>query len=62
MTINVPVELAAVIAAPLVTFVIWLLRLEGRINVHEANICTIQEDLRYIRGRIDEAINGHAGV
>lgn len=35
---------------------IWLLRLEGRVNVHEQRIDDMKSDLTYIRDRIDEAI------
>jgi hypothetical protein len=43
----------------------WLFRLEGRINGHELRFSAqekaieeIREDLRYVRDRIDRAING----
>lgn len=35
-------------------------RLDGRIDTHREAISTMKEDLRYIRSRIDQALNGHA--
>jgi hypothetical protein len=37
---------------------VWLVRLEGRVNAHDSTISQIRDDLEYIRGRIDSAING----
>jgi hypothetical protein len=36
----------------------WLFRLEGRINGHDQMIKAVREDLRYVRDRIDRALNG----
>jgi hypothetical protein len=41
-----------------VAAVVWLVRLEGRINGHDDQIRAAREDLTYIRNRIDRAING----
>lgn len=38
--------------------VIWLIRLEGRVNTNEALHGALKEDVRYIRERIDRALNG----
>lgn len=52
------VELGSLIAVALPAggAVVWLVRLEGRINLHEAQISEIKEDVRYIRDRIDDAL------
>lgn len=45
--------------------VIWLIRLEGRVNTHDREHRThrerveeLREDLAYIRARIDNALSG----
>ncbi len=45
--------------------VVWLIRLEGRVNTGESKHANLQErhdelhaDVRYIRQRIDQALNG----
>jgi hypothetical protein len=45
--------------------IIWLIRLEGRVNTNEALHTVLKEqhgqladDVRYIRERIDDALNG----
>ena len=53
------VSVAATVGVPLVLCGVWLIRLEGRINVQQALHNELREDLKYIRGRIDKAINGH---
>ena len=45
-----------VAAVPTVGFVVWLVRLEGRVNGHDEAMRNFKEDLHYIRARIDEAI------
>lgn len=52
-------SLAIQFAVPLILAGIWLLRLEGRINVHQALHEKLSEDVEYIRERIDRALNGH---
>jgi hypothetical protein len=47
------------IAIPVITVVIWLIRLEGRVNVQDALLRQLRDDVGYIRSRIDRAINGH---
>jgi len=46
------------IALPAATVIVWLIRLEGRVNTQEAVIRQFRDDLTYIRTRIDAAING----
>jgi sensor domain CHASE-containing protein len=47
------------LAVPAVAVGVWLIRLEGRINVHQALHQKLSEDVAYIRDRIDRALNGH---
>lgn len=47
------------VAVPAVTVGVWLIRLEGRINVQAALHAEMKEDVAYIRQRIDRALNGH---
>jgi hypothetical protein len=44
------------LAAMTVGAIVWLVRLEGRVNGHDDLIRIIRSDLDYIRGRIDMAI------
>lgn len=46
------------IAVPTGGALVWLLRLEGRINLNERLHNDLAEDVKYIRDRIDQAING----
>jgi sensor domain CHASE-containing protein len=39
--------------------VVWLIRLEGRVNTQMALHERLTEDVTYIRERIDAALNGH---
>jgi hypothetical protein len=64
-----PLELSSVvtIVVPALGGIVWLLRLEGRINAHDLEhreharrYAEMREDLAYIRQRIDKALNGHA--
>ncbi len=47
------------LAGAFITALIWLIRLEGRVNTQQALIDGVKEDVRYIRRRIDQALNGH---
>ena len=65
MNISFPVEVGLAVAIPVISFVVWLLRLEGTSRVHTAALARndtdhgeIKEHLEYIRERIDKAING----
>jgi sensor domain CHASE-containing protein len=44
---------------PVAAVIVWLIRLEGRINVHQALHDRLAADVAYIRSRIDSALNGH---
>lgn len=46
-------------AVPAVTVIVWLVRLEGRINTNETVTRGLRDDVTYIRNRIDLALNGH---
>lgn len=52
--------LAIAVTLPSVTALIWLVRLEGRVNANEAAQDRLARDVTYIRNRIDSAI-GVAG-
>lgn len=43
-------------AVPIVGVVVWLVRLEGRINLNEAQTKELRDDVKYIRERIDVAL------
>jgi hypothetical protein len=49
---------AAAIVVPTIGFIVWLVRLEGRVNTGEALHRSLKEDVTYIRERIDKALNG----
>jgi hypothetical protein len=38
--------------------IVWLVRLEGRVTSHDRELRDIKDDVRYIRTRIDQAIEG----
>ena len=65
MTITTDILAAlATVTVALFGLLVWVLRLEGKVNLHatlfEQNTLAhkdIKEDLMYIRGRIDAAIN-----
>lgn len=50
---------AAAVAVPSVLAVVWFVRLEGRVNGHDKQIDGIEDDIKYVRSRIDRALNGH---
>lgn len=41
--------------------VVWLVRLEGRVNANENRTDDLREDVTYIRNRIDDALKGNGG-
>jgi hypothetical protein len=41
-----------------VAALVWLIRLEGRVNLNERMTSELGEDVKYIRERIDVALNG----
>jgi len=53
------VQFAAAIAAPVVGALVWLIRLEGRVNVHDSILSDIRDDVAYIRQRLDAAAKSH---
>jgi hypothetical protein len=57
MALDAPFALALAVSA--VGVVVWLVRLEGRINKSEGRLEDMNEHLKYIRQRIDAALNGH---
>jgi hypothetical protein len=46
-------------AVTAIAVVVWLVRLEGRVNQSEARLVDMNEKLKYIVDRIDRALNGH---
>lgn len=46
------------VVAPAIAFAVWLVRIEGRVNGHDRELGDVKEDVRYIRDRIDRALNG----
>jgi hypothetical protein len=52
-------QTVAAVAIPTIGVVVWLVRLEGRINKSEGRLEDMNESIKYIRDRIDRALNGH---
>jgi sensor domain CHASE-containing protein len=52
-------QVAAAVGVPCLLGLVWLLRLEGRVNTQERLQDDLKDDVRYIRERIDKALNGH---
>lgn len=52
------VQAAMVVAVPVVGVIVWLVRQEGRINGHDKTLNGIEDDVKYIRERVDRALNG----
>ena len=46
------------VVGAIVGIVVWFVRLEGRVNSHDGQIVGIKDDVRYIRDRIDRALDG----
>lgn len=40
-----------------VAALVWLIRLEGRVNGHDLETKALREDVSYIRDRIDKALD-----
>jgi hypothetical protein len=51
-------QLALAVGLPTVGGLIWLIRIEGRVNMNERLINDLAADVTYIRDRIDAALNG----
>lgn len=45
------------IVGAVIGVVVWFVRLEGRVNSHDGQIIGIKDDVRYIRDRIDRALD-----
>jgi hypothetical protein len=54
--LEMDIQTRITLAAMTVGAIVWLVRLEGRVNGHDDLIRIIRSDLDYIRGRIDMAI------
>lgn len=52
-------RMAVMVGVPVLAGLVWLLRLEGRVNTHDALLEALKDDVSYIRSRIDHALNGH---
>jgi hypothetical protein len=50
------IQTAVAVGVPLVGVVVWLVRLEGRINTNEALQTQMRDDVRYIKERIDRVL------
>jgi hypothetical protein len=48
----------AAIVVPIVGALAWLFRLEGRVDKAEGQVADVKADVRYIRDRIDRALDG----
>lgn len=46
------VQLAVAIGAPVVGVIVWLVRLEGRVNLQDARQADIREDLKEIKNDV----------
>lgn len=60
--LRVTIEMSTLLAVggPALAVGLWLVRLEGRVNVHESQLGDLRADVKYIRERIDDALNGHS--
>jgi hypothetical protein len=52
-------QVAVAVAVPVIGALVWLVRLEGRVNNNETITSALRADVTYIRNRIDAALNGH---
>lgn len=50
------IALVVGVGLPLVLGLVWLVRLEGRVNTHDDALTTLRDDVHYIRARIDTAL------
>lgn len=41
--------------------IVWLVRLEGKINANIERVDDLRDDVTYIRNRIDDALKGNGG-
>ncbi len=56
---NIDPQTAMAIVIPSITGLVWLLRLEGRVNMNEKDTKGLRKDVTYIRNRIDAALGVH---
>ncbi|MEK9722055.1 MAG: hypothetical protein VW405_01045 [Rhodospirillaceae bacterium] len=49
---------AMAIAVPVISALAWLMSIQGRVMAHDRELRDVKEDVRYIRDRIDRALNG----
>lgn len=54
MTLDTGIAVTIVSAG--VGAIVWLVRIEGRVNGHDKQIDGMADDLKYIRRRIDSAV------
>lgn len=45
------------VGVPIIAVIVWLVRLEGRVSTTEQRFSDLKADVRYIRQRIDSALN-----
>jgi hypothetical protein len=48
---------AVIVGVPLATAMAWLVTLHSRVRAHTEQLFEVKADLRYIRERIDRALN-----
>jgi hypothetical protein len=46
------------IVVPAVSALAWLMTIHGRVGGHDRELHDVKSDIRYIRERIDRALNG----
>jgi|TARA_R110000751_G_scaffold80357_2_gene162269 hypothetical protein len=51
------VSIAVVVLVPATAAVVWLVTLHARVRGHSEDLLDVKADLRYIRERIDRALN-----
>lgn len=52
-------QIGLAVGLPAIGVIVWLIRLEGRVNTQDVINNQVRSDLTYIRERIDRALNGH---
>lgn len=57
MTIDT--QTAVALGLPIIGGLVWLIRLEGKVQLNQRLTEDLIDDVKYIRSRIDAAINGH---
>jgi hypothetical protein len=55
---QVTAEAVVAVGGAVVGFIGWLFRLEGRVSRNAEQIGDVKDDVRYIRERIDRALDG----